>query len=666
MLFLYLRNKNTQDYYTKKAYTEIEACLDAQKLIKDTVLAKIIRLDDHVNTSYSEFGAIQLGDSVLYFSSIRPSFSKKFNTVIENTVYSKVYASYFITSGITTGNTVGDGINKLEENVANITFNKSANKAYFSICEKKKNFYECSIYSSDYKNGKWQKPKKLPENINIKGKSATQPSVGYSEDKEILYFASNRDGGYGNIDIWATEINGNENNQVVNCGGAINTPGDDVTPFYYSDSSTLYFSSDWHTGLGGFDIFSAKGYRNSFSKANNLGYPINTSFNDLYPSVWKNDSLRTKGYLTSNRPGSAYIKAETCCNDIYSFDLKKKKRPLIIAKKDSLTIEQSIMEMLPLTLYFHNDEPEPATEKINTKKNYKNTLLDYLALKNLYYKEFSFGLSDSLGQVAINQIDNFFNIFVKKGFDQLEKFTALLLRDLRRGNDVKITIKGYTSPLNTKEYNVNLAKRRISSLINYFSEYDNGIFLPYLNGTSPDKGKLTLFEDAIGKTQANPNVSDNPNDKRNSVYSPAAGLERRIQIILYSSGNKDTTEVVKNTQAQFNSFSFDFGKILLGETVGFTFSVKNIGKENLYIRSVENDCSSLKTIWNNNAVMPTMDGLINVLLLNTVKTGVIECNIKVEMNTTPSIYYLKIKANVVEEISLPINEKPPSKKKQRR
>jgi hypothetical protein len=96
-------------------------------------------------------------------------------------------------------------------------------------------------------------------------------------------------------------------------------------------------------------------------------------------------------------------------------------------------------------------------------------------------------------------------------------------------------MKGYCSPLASTNYNVNLAKRRISSLRNYFMQVNNGIFQQYVNNDTPGKGKI-IFEDVdIGELPVS-RASDNFKDKRNSVYSPFAASERKIQIIAISFG----------------------------------------------------------------------------------------------------------------------------------
>lgn len=109
----------------------------------------------------------------------------------------------------------------------------------------------------------------------------------------------------------------------------------------------------------------------------------------------------------------------------------------------------------------------------------------------------------------------------------------LLEQVLLRGEKVKITMKGYCSPLASTDYNVNLAKRRISSLRNYFIEYDGGKFVKYINNTNEKEGRIEFFNEDIGELPIS-KVSDDVKDVRNSVYSPFAAAEGKIQIIAIS------------------------------------------------------------------------------------------------------------------------------------
>jgi hypothetical protein len=129
---------------------------------------------------------------------------------------------------------------------------------------------------------------------------------------------------------------------------------------------------------------------------------------------------------------------------------------------------------------------------------------------------------------------------VDAGMEDLEKFAVLLQKVLRDGEKVSITIKGFCSPLASTDYNINLAKRRISSLRNYFAEYQNGVFVPYFNNTKANEGSIAFFDEEIGELKARANVSDDYYDTKNSVYSPAAAIERKIQIIAISTASSKT------------------------------------------------------------------------------------------------------------------------------
>jgi glycogen debranching enzyme len=187
-------------------------------------------------------------------------------------------------------------------------------------------------------------------------------------------------------------------------------------------------------------------------------------------------------------------------------------------------------------LYFHNDEPDAKTTKTVTTKNYEATYDDYKKLVPQYVYEYPKGLEAEQKESALNRVENFFSDSVDAGMEDLKHFSDLLEKVLLKGETVKITMKGYCSPLASTDYNVNLAKRRISSLRNYFTETKNGWYKKYINNETPGEGKI-IFEDVdIGELIAS-KVSDDLKDKRNSVYSPFAAQERKIQIIAVSFGN---------------------------------------------------------------------------------------------------------------------------------
>jgi hypothetical protein len=392
--------------------------------------------------------------------------------------------------------------------------------------------FTCEIYYSDQLNGKWKELASLPPPINLKGYNTTQPSFGKINNKTVLFFASNRPGGQGNLDIWYSYVNSDGTfSEPVNAGKNVNTPDDEITPWFITERNQLFFSSTYHKGLGGFDIFKSIYKDSLFLEPENAGYPINSSYNDIYYSVNK---AKNKAYLSSNRVGSFFEHKLNCCNDIYRFDIE----PLTLPPKAVDTLQenkQQLKLLVPLTLYFHNDEPDPKTKNIETKRNYESTYIDYKKLVPDYEKYYPAGLTEPLKEKALESLTDFFTDSVDAGMNDLIKFSKLLEQVLLKNEIVKITMKGYCSPLASTDYNVNLAKRRISSLRNYFTEYKQGWFKKYINNTTPGEGKI-IFEDVdIGELEASL-VSDDLKDKRNSVYSPFAAMERKIQIIAVSFG----------------------------------------------------------------------------------------------------------------------------------
>ena len=100
------------------------------------------------------------------------------------------------------------------------------------------------------------------------------------------------------------------------------------------------------------------------------------------------------------------------------------------------------------------------------------------------------------------------------------------MSSLKNGNKIEIHIRGFASPLHDKDYNINLSVRRIASVINMINEYKNGSLIKYL-----ENGKLKIIKLPFGENKSDKNVSDSPIDRKNSVYSKEAMLERKIEIV---------------------------------------------------------------------------------------------------------------------------------------
>lgn len=181
----------------------------------------------------------------------------------------------------------------------------------------------CDIYTADNINGEWTEAKKV-EGINDPIYWDSQPSI--ASDGKTLYFASDRKGGRGGVDLYVTikDLVTGIWSKPENLGSVINTNADEKSAFIHSDFQTLYFSSDGHPGVGGFDIFfSKKGDDGKWSEPKNIGIPINTNRDDLGFFVSTDGHL---GYFASNEPSRSNGKS-VGKYDIFSFDLYKEARP---------------------------------------------------------------------------------------------------------------------------------------------------------------------------------------------------------------------------------------------------------------------------------------------------------------------------------------------------
>ncbi|MEE6208481.1 MAG: hypothetical protein VZR95_10545, partial [Alphaproteobacteria bacterium] len=174
----------------------------------------------------------------------------------------------------------------------------------------------CDIYYSYLTNNGFTNARALPAPVNT-NYWESQPA--FSADNKVLYFVSNRPGGFGGKDIWYCELTENGKwSEPKNAGENVNTKGDESSPFIHADNQTLYFASDGHIGMGGQDLFVSHLQEDgTWGKAQNLGYPINTKGNEtrLAVSVFGNSAI-----ISSDREGKTKL-------DLYEIQLPKSIQP---------------------------------------------------------------------------------------------------------------------------------------------------------------------------------------------------------------------------------------------------------------------------------------------------------------------------------------------------
>ena len=444
----------------------------------------ITHLLGNVNSYDSELNFVQIDHNTAYYTS---------STLQEDIYQSAIFSSTLKDGKWQKGTYINLGNSY---STANSHFPKNELVFYFSVCDDQGN---CKIALRNYKK---QITEELNSNINLVTSTNTQPHIAIHNQQKVMYFVSNRKGGFGGMDIWLSIIDKDGKYGIpINAGDKINSAFDEITPFFNSFEEVLYFSSNRKNGVGEFDIYTANGKLNLWEKPINA-IQLNTKQDEMYLSFYS----QTKGYFASNREGALYTSNEFCCNDIFSFEFEE----LVIEEPESIS---PIAKYLPLKLYFHNDEPDCCTMSVTTDKTYKDAYISYFKMEetyNLYSPNSSVFFEDSL----------------KGNFNKLKRIFALILTDLKLGKKIQLHVKGFSSKLHKKQYNINLSKRRIQSFVNYLRLYDNMLFSPFLNS-----GFLQIIELPLGESKSTQKVSDKANDRLNSIYSLDAILERRIELI---------------------------------------------------------------------------------------------------------------------------------------
>ncbi len=270
----------------------INYCNNAIELEKEPVDFRITNLGQAINTEYDEHSPVISGDeSALLYTSNRKGLSKKIKDEVlypEDIYFSQWREANWLPA-------VNAGI-EINTNQYDATCSLSSDGKTLIIY---RNEGAGSLYISHLEDEKWTSPKKLPNPINT---AYGESHASLSLDGNTIVFTSSRPGGLGEKDIYMChKLPDGSWGKVMLLDNNINTPQNEESPFLSYDGQTLYFASEGHNSMGGFDIFrSEKDENGNWGKAINIGYPINTVGDDLFyiPTL---DCQRV--YFASERPG---------------------------------------------------------------------------------------------------------------------------------------------------------------------------------------------------------------------------------------------------------------------------------------------------------------------------------------------------------------------------
>jgi|GEM_PF-710104 len=264
--------------------------------------ATISKLKATASVDGSDFGLEKVNDSIFWFTTSRHELDKKGEKIYPVRLYK--------------GNLNNNTSSKLqvvpgELNIATPSLSADGLTMYFTGWknDEKKGATPYQLYyiARNAIDSPWHLPVALPATVNMPGYNSKQPFI--TEDQQYLFFASDQPGGAGKFDIWMVQMNGRNTVGKATRLNNVNTPGDDVTPFYDADSSKLYFSSNGRIGMGGLDIYGASGLPgdNQWKNVSNLGAPLNSVRDDQY---YRRERNSQTAYLSSDR-------ASSCCLEIF-------------------------------------------------------------------------------------------------------------------------------------------------------------------------------------------------------------------------------------------------------------------------------------------------------------------------------------------------------------
>jgi peptidoglycan-associated lipoprotein len=294
--------------FKNRAQKELDNLQLWEQIYKKQTGFKVINAE-FLNTKGADYGVVPYGENSLVFASSR-NMSKLYRAT--QTGFLDLFKFTFDGFSANSGVSVPFAAPIYDEDTheASATFNEDGTMMIFAKSNdgSKKGRKECDLYISYFRFGTWSTPKLM--SINTKSAWTSTPML--SPDGKTLYFASDRKGGYGGIDLYKATLEDTAWVNVTNLGAKINSMGNDYFP-YLSKGGKFFFASDGQPGLGGLDVFRATRDSSTGSLVvENLGQPVNSQYDD-FALVFDND---TTGYLSSNRPGG---KGD---DDIYGFKYK--------------------------------------------------------------------------------------------------------------------------------------------------------------------------------------------------------------------------------------------------------------------------------------------------------------------------------------------------------
>ncbi|GGF42151.1 OmpA family protein [Echinicola rosea] len=372
-------------------------------------------------------------------------------------------------------------------NEGTCTISADGNILIYTSCDAPDSFGSCDLYIAYKVGGKWQEPKNMGEKVNSRYWDS-QPSL--SADGSILFFSSNRRGGFGGNDIYYTvRQRDNSWSDPVNVGETVNTEYDEVSPFIYFNNELLFFASNGHMGFGGMDLFNSKIVHGAFQEPVNLGYPINDHLDQLALFI---TAQQDYAYYTENSLKDGALDRSYLYRFAFPDEIDLGERLIVTGGK---VRNEKTGEPIVATLSLVDLENDSTLYEFRSEGDSGTFMMIYpdKASSGLYVEKRGFlpriynVEKDSLKDIKDMEIglkpvapgeeflfENVFFDFDKADLKPSSKSSLLRLKKFLDENpQVHIVIEGHTDNVGEGSYNLDLSLRRAKSVQRYL--LDQGV-----------------------------------------------------------------------------------------------------------------------------------------------------------------------------------------------
>jgi len=303
---------------------KIKECENGQQLMRKPARVFIDNAGPGVNSPYPDYGpVISADESVILLTSRRPGSTGGQQDPETGGFFEDIYQSTRLPNGKWSEATnLGSPINN-DGHDATVGLAPDGQRLLVYMEDNGGDLHESELRGTE-----WRKPQKLGTRINSRGHES---SAAYSPDGRTLYFVTDKEGGLGGRDIYRIQPEGR--GPAQNLGPVINTPYGEEGVFLHPDGKTMYFSSEGHNSMGGYDIFKSVYENGQWSKPENLGWPINTPDDDVFFVI---SASGRHGYYSSFREDGLGSK------DIYQITFLGPEKSPVLNQEDQLLASRAL------------------------------------------------------------------------------------------------------------------------------------------------------------------------------------------------------------------------------------------------------------------------------------------------------------------------------------